>query len=627
MAGNVERDPRDIDRLIEDGLNRYGTGDLDGALLMWEQALALDPDNAQANSYVDYVRMNYELLTTELARNEDAPFAIGDDEPEYQIEIELGEAGEPSPPLHVDPLDEGWFIDAEPGARNGGLSRTASADFPQITLEIDEADTVSRLPRGLAQTEQEVSFDAATREYPSGKGVPSSDLLESAGDPITSEFRGEETPPFGELGDFQTPTGGWVTHVRKRDLGFVQPAGEPEQTPGIGPPELKMTLRTPAQSDPEPESDEPEIELGHAAPLEDDFELSYESDPAPGPAPGPARTLSSDLIASLPSPTPIGMKVAKPTPAHTAQTVQIPIMVAEAHVAQTVPIPVVPSPTQPLSNTRDLPGATRAPASPSEAPPSRSQTSDFEPQPTGDFSAQRTEKLPSTSVQLAKEQRDPPTAKVPAMSRPSAKRTSDPISPLMMVSAPTRDLGIRPPLRASSEDETTLHRERALEITLSDASPPEFDPVDTRTERILADVDAGVTGVESKEDRTRRRITTLFERAHAWQQSGDFERAVAAVDLALSEDPNSALAQKLIHRHRDIMTSVLAAFLGELERIPVLARPLHELANAPISPRAAFLLSRVDGILSLDEILDVSGMPRLEAMRYLCQLFLRGILR
>jgi hypothetical protein len=195
-----------------------------------------------------------------------------------------------------------------------------------------------------------------------------------------------------------------------------------------------------------------------------------------------------------------------------------------------------------------------------------------------------------------------------------------------MVSAPTRDLGIRPP-RASSEDETTLHRQRALDATVSDASPPEFDPVDTRTERILADVDSGVTGNESKEDRTRRRITTLFERASEWQQSGDFERAVAAVDLALSEDPNSALAQKLIHRHRDIMTNVLAAFLGELERIPVLARPLHELANAPISPRAAFLLSRVDGILSLDEILDVSGMPRLEAMRYLCQLVLRGILR
>jgi hypothetical protein len=72
---------------------------------------------------------------------------------------------------------------------------------------------------------------------------------------------------------------------------------------------------------------------------------------------------------------------------------------------------------------------------------------------------------------------------------------------------------------------------------------------------------------------------------------------------------------------------VFTAFLGDLDRMPVLARPLHELGEAPISPRAAFLLSRIDGTLSLDEILDVSGMPKIEAYRYLCQLFLRGILR
>jgi hypothetical protein len=73
--------------------------------------------------------------------------------------------------------------------------------------------------------------------------------------------------------------------------------------------------------------------------------------------------------------------------------------------------------------------------------------------------------------------------------------------------------------------------------------------------------------------------------------------------------------------------AVFQSFLGDLSRQPQLAKPLHELANAPISPRAAFLLSRIDGMLSIDEILDVSGMPRLEAYRHLCQLFLRGILR
>ena len=82
-----------IDRLIEDGLTLYGQGDLDGALMLWERVLAADPANQQANSYVDYVRTNYDVLTSEA---EDAPtmapFAIAsDNEPEYIIEIVPGE--------------------------------------------------------------------------------------------------------------------------------------------------------------------------------------------------------------------------------------------------------------------------------------------------------------------------------------------------------------------------------------------------------------------------------------------------------------------------------------------------------------------------------------------------------
>ena len=83
----------------------------------------------------------------------------------------------------------------------------------------------------------------------------------------------------------------------------------------------------------------------------------------------------------------------------------------------------------------------------------------------------------------------------------------------------------------------------------------------------------------------------------------------------------------LVTRNKDTIMQIFQAFIGDLERMPQLARPLHELANAPISPRAAFLLSRIDGTLTIDELLDVSGMPRLEAYRHLCQLFLRGILR
>src|SRR5262249_42488862 len=118
-----------------------------------------------------------------------------------------------------------------------------------------------------------------------------------------------------------------------------------------------------------------------------------------------------------------------------------------------------------------------------------------------------------------------------------------------MISAPTRQLGLRSQQRASTDDETTaevdVHKLRAARI-ISKPDSIAMDPIDARSAEILEDIDRNAPASESREERTRRRITSLLERAAGWGKSSDLERAVTAVDLALSEDPNSALAQKLI---------------------------------------------------------------------------------
>jgi hypothetical protein len=209
-------------------------------------------------------------------------------------------------------------------------------------------------------------------------------------------------------------------------------------------------------------------------------------------------------------------------------------------------------------------------------------------------------------------------------------------------SAPTRELGLRGEKRASTNSDDAVTKEsdvraiREAAAKRGNAQPVEatrhdivlqFDPIDARTREILEEVDEDAPANEPKEEQTRRRITALLQKAVAFSESQDTEKAVAAVDLALSEDPNSALGQKLIARNKDTIMQVFQTFIGDLERMPQLAKPLQELQNAPINPRAAFLLSRIDGSLTIDELLDVSGMPRLEAYRHICQLFLRGILR
>ncbi len=309
----------------------------------------------------------------------------------------------------------------------------------------------------------------------------------------------------------------------------------------------------------------------------------------------------------------------------------------------------LPSPQPHSGMTRPMPAQTRPPAF--GPPPSPAAKAAGGERPTRDITLEPTEtELAAAGIAPTQElpyvmrldprlaQHPDPLPQPPLASildfadKPTHPRTKHPTPRALepIITAPTRDLGLRYERRPATDDETTgqvdVYRRRPMTLN-GQPEPAVMDPIDARSADILEQVDSGAPAIETREERTRRRISALLDRAVVWGRDAEVDRAVTAVDLALSEDPNSALAQKLIHRNRETIMGAFQAYLGDLSRTPVLARPLHELGSAPISPRAAFLLSRVDGTLSLDEILDVSGMPRLEAYRYLCQLFLRGILR
>src|SRR5689334_11394171 len=92
---------------------------------MWEEALAIDPTNQRATSFLDYIKLNYELLANaELAlSDDDDSFAI-EEEPEYRIAVsasDLAAAGSVSDQIDdgwSDQIDTGWF--EEPVASDDG---------------------------------------------------------------------------------------------------------------------------------------------------------------------------------------------------------------------------------------------------------------------------------------------------------------------------------------------------------------------------------------------------------------------------------------------------------------------------------------------------------------------------
>jgi hypothetical protein len=628
------RPPPDIDRLIDEGLAHYGRGDLDGALRAWEQALELDPHHEQALGYIDYVRMNYELLASEVSGHGEPPAFPISDEPDYQIQAEQGELSAGSAvPRYGAPLD-GWAIEEEePGYGRltvRHLTFELDPDEPEAELELEPYGVVERVERVESAG---ISFEDATKEY----GGPGRELSPFSDDGGSEEFRIEITPTPEFESSQVTPTPGFEglqpTDVRPRELGFVQPVAPPA-------PELERTPRTPGG----PAGSTPALPI---RPAEERLELGSIFDLPPDVDPptierSPINPLTAELIASLPARSePRAPREAEPPPARDISPPRA--VLAAAPPRATSPAPPVPAGAR--STIEGLPPVrgSSIPSIPSIPSPARLPTS---PPIVVDLSARgephefeapterkdRSSSAPAlaSAVKGAREPR-PGT-------RPSQPSLPADLGPL--ISAPTRDLGLRPgstpDIGTPPEEEPTgpaeagPHRAPVVSSTTThtDFVLP-FDPIDARSAQILDAIDrrSPAPPEESREDCTRRRIAALFEHAIEWSKAGELDRAVTAVDLALSEDPNSALAQKLIHRNRDTIMNVFQTFLGDLHRTPVLARPLHELATSPISPRAAFLLSRVDGLLSLDEILDVSGMPRMEAYRYLCQLFLRGILR
>lgn len=193
----------------------------------------------------------------------------------------------------------------------------------------------------------------------------------------------------------------------------------------------------------------------------------------------------------------------------------------------------------------------------------------------------------------------------------------------------------RPDEFETDDDEVTSHYERSPDRQWSQSSQtpadmasgesafPKFDRIERDLKNALEEL---APATESSSERTRRRLLGLLDSAERARVAGDFERAVIALELAFAEDPDSPVTHKLRQLHHDAICQTFQDFLGDLYVAPTLGVDLQQLKYEHIDARAAFLLSRVDGMLNLVELLDVAGMPRIEALMYTSSMVLRGIL-
>jgi hypothetical protein len=108
--------------------------------------------------------------------------------------------------------------------------------------------------------------------------------------------------------------------------------------------------------------------------------------------------------------------------------------------------------------------------------------------------------------------------------------------------------------------------------------------------------------------------------------AGDYGRALVLCEAALDEHPGDPAVVELAESCREMLYRRYLERLGAADHVPQLAMQRSALTGLALDHRAGFLLSWVDGGSTVEEIIDVSAMPRLDAVRILYELLQEGVI-
>lgn len=101
---------------------------------------------------------------------------------------------------------------------------------------------------------------------------------------------------------------------------------------------------------------------------------------------------------------------------------------------------------------------------------------------------------------------------------------------------------------------------------------------------------------------------------------GDFTGALLIAEGLLEVRPDDHDALHVVEVCRTKLRAIYTGRLGSLEQVPVMAITVSELRWLSLDNRSGFILSLVDGVASLEDIMDIASMPQLEVLRTLYNL-------
>lgn len=116
---------------------------------------------------------------------------------------------------------------------------------------------------------------------------------------------------------------------------------------------------------------------------------------------------------------------------------------------------------------------------------------------------------------------------------------------------------------------------------------------------------------------TQRIIDDPGAEMHERFSLGDYTGALELAELILADDPKNLDAAECSENCRTVLENMYSARLGPPGSVPFVVVPNAHMRWLSMDHRAGFVLSLIDGKSTLDTILDLCGMPRLDALHIL----------
>ncbi len=109
-------------------------------------------------------------------------------------------------------------------------------------------------------------------------------------------------------------------------------------------------------------------------------------------------------------------------------------------------------------------------------------------------------------------------------------------------------------------------------------------------------------------------------------EAGDYSGALDLAERILVEFPDDADVLRSRMSCRDVLIKMYESTIGSFDRVPRAVVSDREIIWRNLDSAAGFILSRIDGMISFEDIIDISGFPRFETCRILSRLLKDGII-